>query len=208
MSIFSSRMNYYEKYIVPRITNFLCGHKTITRQRQKVVPLAKGRVLEIGFGTGLNLGFYDPEKVQHVWGLDPSAAMWRIADAEAVPFEVEFIQASAELIPLDDGCADTVLVTYTLCSVPNVIESLRDMRRVLKPGGELIFCEHGAAPDARLRKWQDRINPVWSKLAGGCKLNLSIPTLLEEGGFKIQAMDTMFLPVWKPAAFNYWGIAV
>ena len=201
-------MNFYQKYIVPRITNFLCGHKTFTRQRQKVVPLAKGRVLEIGFGTGLNLGFYDPEKVDHVWGLDPSAAMWQMANPAAVPFDVEFIQASAARIPLDSGSADTILVTYTLCSVPNAIEALKDMRRVLKPGGEFIFCEHGAAPDANVRKWQDRLNPVWSKLAGGCNLNLSIPTLVEQGGFKIQAMDTKFLPIWKPAAFNYWGTAV
>jgi ubiquinone/menaquinone biosynthesis C-methylase UbiE len=204
----SLKMSFYEKYIVPRITNFLCSHKTLTRQRKKVVPLAKGRVLEIGIGTGLNLGFYDPEKVQHVWGLDLSAAMWKMADAESLQFDVEFIQASADRIPLDDGRADTILVTYTLCSVPSAIDALKDMRRVLKPGGELIFCEHGAAPDEKVRKWQDRLNPVWSKLAGGCNLNLSIPTLLEQGGFEIQALDTMFLPVWKPAAFNYWGTAV
>ena len=188
--------------------NFVCGHKAFTRQRKKVVPLARGRVLEIGFGTGLNLGFYDPEKVDHVWGLDPSEAMWKMADTAGVKFDVEFLQASAERIPLDEGSADTVLVTYTLCSVPNVIEALIDMRRVLKPGGELIFCEHGAATDENVKKWQDRLNPVWSKLSGGCNLNRSIPTLLEQGGFKIQAVDTMFLSVWKPAAFNYWGTAV
>jgi ubiquinone/menaquinone biosynthesis C-methylase UbiE len=200
-------MKLFEKFIAPRIMHFVCGHKVFTGQRQKVVPLAKGRVLEIGVGTGLNLGFYDPEKVDHVWGLDPSAAMWEMADTAGVKFDVEFLQASAERIPLDEGSADTVLVTYTLCSVPNVIEALTDMRRVLKPGGELIFCEHGAATDEKVRKWQDRLNPVWSKLTGGCNLNRSIPTLLEQGGFKIRAMHTMFLPVWKPAGFNYWGTA-
>ncbi len=131
-----------------------------------------------------------------------------MTEAGGVQFDVEFIQASAERIPLDEGSADTILVTYTLCSVPNVIDALKDMRRVLKPGGELIFCEHGAAPDEKVRKWQDRLNPVWSKLAGGCNLNRSIPTLLEQGGFKVRTMDTMFLPVWKPAAFNYLGTAV
>ena len=201
-------MNFYEQYIVPRITNYLCGHKTFTEQRKKIVPLAKGHVLEIGFGSGLNLGFYDPARVRRVWGLDPSAAMWRMTDAVGMQFEVEYIQASAESIPMDRASADTILVTYTLCSVPNIIEALKDMRRVLKPGGKLLFCEHGAAPDADVRRWQDRLNPVWSKLAGGCNLNRSIPTLLEQGGFKIQAVDTMFLPVWKPAAFNYWGVAV
>ena len=201
-------MNFYEQYIVPRITNYLCGHKTFTEQRKKIVPLAKGHVLEIGFGSGLNLGFYDPARVRRVWGLDPSAAMWRMTDAVGMQFEVEYIQASAESIPMDRASADTILVTYTLCSVPNIIEALKDMRRVLKRGGKLLFCEHGAAPDADVRRWQDRLNPVWSKLAGGCNLNRSIPTLLEQGGFKIQAVDTMFLPVWKPAAFNYWGVAV
>jgi ubiquinone/menaquinone biosynthesis C-methylase UbiE len=201
-------MNFYEKYILPRITNWLCGHKTLTQQRKKVVPLAKGRVLEIGFGSGLNLGFYDPGRVQHVWGLDSSAAMLQMAAAATAPFGVECIHASAESIPLAEASADTILVTYTLCSVPNVIKALKDMRRVLKPGGELLFCEHGAAPDANIRKWQDRLNPVWSKLAGGCNLNRSIPALLEQGGFKVQTVDTMFLPVWRPAAFNYLGTAV
>ena len=201
-------MKFFENYIVPRITNFICGHKAFTRQRKKVVPLARGRVLEIGIGTGLNLGFYDPEKVDHVWGLDPSAAMWKMAETAGAKFDVEFLQASAERIPLDDGSADTILVTYTLCSVTNVVEALIDMRRVLKPGGELVFCEHGAALDENVRKWQDRLNPFWSKLAGGCNLNRSMPTLLEQGGFKVRTMDTMFLPVWKPAAFNYWGTAV
>ena len=201
-------MKFFENYIVPRITNFICGHKAFTRQRKKVVPLARGRVLEIGIGTGLNLGFYDPEKVDHVWGLDPSAAMWKMAETAGAKFDVEFLQASAERIPLDDGSADTILVTYTLCSVTNVVEALIDMRRVLKPGGELVFCEHGAALDENVRKWQDRLNPFWSKLAGGCNLNRSMPTLLEQGGFKVRTMDTMFLPVFKPAAFNYWGTAV
>ena len=200
-------MNFYQKYILPQITNYVCSHETITKQRRKVVPLAQGRVLEIGFGTGLNIRFYDPAKVQHVWGLDPSLKMWKMAATQSVPFGVEFIQASAESIPLDAGSADTILVTYTLCSVSNIIESIKDMRRVLKPGGEIIFCEHGAAPDENVRKWQERLNPLWSKIAGGCNLNRSIPTLIEQGGFRIRAMDTMFLPAWKPAAFNYWGTA-
>ncbi len=206
--VVSEIMNFYEKYIVPWITNCVCRHKVLTEQRKKIVPLAKGHVLEIGFGSGLNLGFYNPAEVQHVWGLDPSAALWQMAETAGVQFEVEFLQASAESIPLARASADTIVVTYTLCSVPDIIKALKDMRRVLRPGGELLFCEHGAAPDAKVRKWQDRLNPIWSKLAGGCNLNRSIPALLEQGGFKIQTVDTMFLPVWKPAAFNYWGTAV
>ena len=187
--------------------NWVCGHKVFTRQRKKVVPLARGRVLEIGIGSGLNLGYYDPEAVQHVWGLDPSAAMWQMADTAGVKFGVEFLEAPAERIPLEKGIADTILVTYTLCSVPNIIEALKDMRRVLKPGGELIFCEHGAAPDENVKKWQERLNPLWSMFSGGCNLNRSIPALIEQGGFNVRTLDTMYLPVWKPAAFNYWGTA-
>lgn len=200
-------MNFIEKFLAPRITNFICGNRVFSRQRQKVVPHARGRVLEIGVGTGLNLKYYDPAKVRHVWGLDTSIDMWKMAEAKSVSFDVEFIQATAENVPLDDGSADTILVTYTLCSVSNIIESLRDMRRVLKPGGELIFCEHGAAPDKIVRKWQDRLNPIWSKISGGCNLNRTIPVLLEQGGFEVRTLDSMYLPVWKPAAYNYWGTA-
>ena len=200
-------MNFIEKFLAPRITNFICGNRVFSRQRQKVVPHARGRVLEIGVGTGLNLKYYDPAKVRHVWGLDTSIDMWKMAEAKSVSFDVEFIQATAENVPLDDGSADTILVTYTLCSVSNIIESLRDMRRVLKPGGELIFCEHGAAPDKIVRKWQDRLNPIWSKISGGCNLNRTIPALLEQGGFELRTLDSMYLPVWKPAAYNYWGTA-
>jgi len=198
----------YAKYILPRLTHFLCASKLITQQREKVVPLARGRVLEIGFGSGLNLPFYDPKNVRHVWALDPSEEMWNLASTQTVPFDVEFLPASAEKIPLDDGSADSVVVTYTLCSVPKTIEALRDMRRVLRPGGELIFCEHGAAPDPGVRRWQERLNPIWQKAAGGCRLNLQIPTLLEQGGFEIHAMDTMYIEGPKFSSFHYWGTAV
>jgi ubiquinone/menaquinone biosynthesis C-methylase UbiE len=201
-------MGFYAKYVLPRFTHFLCSSKLFTQQREKVVPQARGRVLEIGIGSGLNLPFYDPSKVRRVWGLDPNEEMWNLASTSGVPFDVEFLQASAENIPLDDGSADSIVVTYTLCSVPETIEALRDMRRVLKPGGELIFCEHGAAPEQRVRRWQDRLTPVWQKVAGGCRLNLQIPILLEQGGFTIQAMDTMYIQGPKFASYNYWGTAV
>ena len=149
-------MGFYSKYVLPRVAHFLCSHKVITQQRRKVVPQAKGRVLEIGIGSGLNLPFYNPEKVRHVWGLDPNEDMWNLNSSHSVSFDVEFLQASAEKIPLDDGSADSIVVTYTLCSVPETLEALKDMRRVFKPGGELIFCEHGAAPEQHIRRWQDR----------------------------------------------------
>ena len=202
-------MGFYAKYLLPRTVHFLCSTKLIRKQRKKVVSLAAGRVLEIGIGSGLNLPFYDPAKVQHVWGLDPSIELWTLAEktASQVDFSVEFIKGDAEAIPLDDRSADAVLVTYTLCSVPGVLPALEEIRRVLKPDGQLIFCEHGAAPDASVRRWQNRLNPIWKRFGGGCNLNLPIPSLLEQAGLKIRKMDTMYLPGWKPVTFNYWGTA-
>ena len=204
------RMGFYSKYVLPHVTHFLCSAKPIRSQREKIVPLAAGRVLEVGIGSGLNLPFYAAGKVQHLWGLDPSKETWAraqkaVAHAE---FDVEFIEATAEEIPLDDGSADTVLVTYTLCSIPEILPALGEMHRVLKPGGQLIFCEHGSAPDEAVRRWQNRLNPIWKRLGGGCNLNLPIPSLLKQAGFRIRAMDTMYIPGWKPACFNCWGTAI
>jgi ubiquinone/menaquinone biosynthesis C-methylase UbiE len=180
------------------------------RQRAKVVPRARGRVLEIGIGSGLNLPFYDPAKVSKIWGLDPAPEMTRMAKraADSLPFEVEFISLPGDEIPLEDNSVDTVLVTYTLCTIPDTTAALRQMSRVLRPGGELIFCEHGAAPDADVRRWQDRLNPMWQRIGGGCNLNRSIPALIEAGGFRISNLDTMYLPGWCPVSFNYWGTAI
>jgi len=180
------------------------------RQREKVVPSARGRVLEVGIGSGLNLPFYDPAKVSKVWGLDPAPEMTRMAKraANSLPFEVEFIGLPGDEIPLEDDSVDTVLVTYTLCTIPDTTPALQQMSRVLRPGGELIFCEHGAAPDVNVRRWQDRLNPVWKRVGGGCNLNRPIAALIEAGGFRIRKLDTMYIPGWRPASFNYWGIAV
>lgn len=203
-------MGLYSRFILPRAVNFACGLKPAMRQRQKVVPLARGRVLEVGIGTGLNLSFYDAAKVSKVWGLDPAPEMTRMAKraAGARPFEVEFIEAPSDAIPLDENSVDTVVVTYTLCTIPDTTAALRQISRVLRPGGELVFCEHGAAPDASVRRWQDRLNPLWKRLGGGCNLNRPIPALIETAGFRITSLDTMYLPGWRPASFNYWGTAV
>lgn len=202
-------MGLYSRYILPRVVNFACGLKPNMRQREKVVPRARGRVLEVGIGSGLNLPFYDATKVSTVWGLDPSPEMTRMAEraARSLPFKVEFIGLPGDEIPLEDDSIDTVLVTYTLCTIPDPIPALRQMSRVLRPGGELIFCEHGAAPDASVRRWQDRLNPLWQRLGGGCNLNRPIPALIEAGGFRIESLDAMYIPGWRPASFNYWGTA-
>ena len=202
-------MGIYDKYLLPKLVHFTCGQNPSMRQREKVVPLAKGRVLEIGIGSGLNIPFYDAQKVEHLWGLDPSSEMWSIAQKNAADhhLDAEFLQSGAEAIPLDNNSADTVLMTYTMCTIGEVHTALNEIRRVLKPGGKLIFCEHGAAPDKHVRRWQNRINPIWKKLAGGCNLNRYVPAMLEESGFKSTDMQTMYLPGWKPATFNYWGTA-
>ena len=200
-------MGIYSPYILPKIVHHLCKHKSINGQRRKVVPFARGRVLEIGIGSGLNLPFYDPSRVQLLWGLEPRPEMWKLAETARTGFEIEFLEASAENIPLADQSADTIVVTYTLCSITRIADALNDMRRVLKPGGELLFCEHGAAQQAKVRRWQDWLNPVWGKLADGCHLNRPIPRLVENGGFKIKSMDMAFIGRPKFACFNYWGRA-
>jgi ubiquinone/menaquinone biosynthesis C-methylase UbiE len=202
-------MKLYEKYLLPRVVHLTCGSKPMMKQRAKLVPLAEGRVLEIGIGSGLNLPFYTPGRVKHLWGLDPSQEMWTLARETpgTLDFDVEFLEAPAEEIPLDDGSADTVLVTYTLCTIPDVITALKEVRRVLRSDGSLLFCEHGLAPDEGVRRWQNRLNPIWKRIGGGCNLNRPIPQLIAQAGFSIRGMDTMYIPGWKPASFNYWGAA-
>jgi ubiquinone/menaquinone biosynthesis C-methylase UbiE len=203
-------MGFYDKYILPRFIGAACGTKPVLKQREKVVPHAEGRVLEVGMGTGHNLSFYDPDKVEMVFGLEPAADMIKHAKplAEKVPFDVEFIDLPGEEIPLDDNSVDTVLLTYTLCTIPETLKAMENMRRVLKPGGKLIFSEHGRAPDAAVEKWQNRLNGIWGKIAGGCNINRDIPTLIEEGGFKITELDQMYVPSTpKILGYTYWGAA-
>ncbi len=203
-------MGFYDKYILPRFITCACGTKPLMKQREKVIPLASGRVLEIGIGTGLNLSYYQADKVEKLIGLDPSEDSWQLAAkrAEQVSFPLEFVGLPGEQIPLEDESIDTVVVTYALCTIPEPVSALEGMRRVLKPGGRLLFSEHGRAPDANVRKWQDRINPLWKKIAGGCNLNRDIPDLLTQGGFTVSEMDTIYLPgTPRFAGFTFWGSA-
>src|SRR5450432_1515418 len=203
-------MGFYDRFILPTLLDIAMSAKPIRYQRRKVVPLAEGRVLEIGLGAGHNLPFYDPAKVTHLWGLEPSPQMRARAQKKVrdLKFPMEFLDLKAEEIPLDDKSADTVLVTYTLCTIPEVVQALRGMRRVLKPGGRLIFCEHGEAPDPDVVKWQKRITPMWKALGGGCHVGRPIPQLIREGGFTVEKMETMYLPSTpRPVGFNYWGTA-
>lgn len=202
-------MSFYENHCLPHIINFVCGLKVIQKQREKVIPLAQGRVLEIGMGSGLNIPFYNTENIEFVWGLEPSEGMRKKAqrNLKQAPFEVRWLDLPSEEIPLDDNSVDTVVLTYTLCTIPDWQKALQQMRRVLKPGGKLIFCEHGEAPDDNIRRWEARVNPVWKKVVGGCNLGRPIPRFIEAGGFNIQNIEAEYLPGPKFAAFNYMGTA-
>ncbi|MBL8489423.1 MAG: methyltransferase domain-containing protein [Rhodocyclaceae bacterium] len=202
-------MGLYSRFVLPRIIHAVCGMESHMRQRARLVPGAEGRVLEIGSGSGLNFGQYRPERVGHLWALDPSDAMHRLARPRAIglAFPVEFLGAPAEAIPLERASADTVVVTYSLCSVAEPLAALAEIRRVLKPGGTLLFCEHGAAPDAVVRRWQARINPAWRRLGGGCHLDRDVPGLLRQGGFSTRSLDVGYLSGLRFASFNYLGSA-
>lgn len=203
-------MSFYEKYILPRFLNCACASEPITYQRKKVVPLAEGKILEVGIGSGLNLPFYNKSKIIEIWGIDPSeelnAMAKRVATEENI--NVKFITSSAEDIPFPNNYFDTVLITYTMCTIPSVLKANEEMRRVLKSGGKMIFCEHGVSPDESIKKWQKRLNSIWGKIAGGCNINRDIPMLTKSSGFKIVMMDEMYLPKTpKIAGYNYWGYA-
>jgi len=203
-------MGLYERYVLPRAINLACSSRPSKKQREKVVPLAEGEVLEIGMGSGLNLPYYDTDKVQKVWGLEPSEGMRKLARNRIrdSTIDLEMIDLPGEEIPLDAHSVDTVLVTYTLCTIPDAHRALRGMHRVLRPGGKLLFCEHGIAPDAGVRKWQNRINPIWGRFAGGCNINRDIPRILESSGFRVVDDERMYIPGIRALSYNYWGSAV
>lgn len=205
----TSKSNWYERHVLPYLLDLACGIGPVRRQRDKVVPLAAGRVLEIGIGTGLNLAHYDKAHIDTVVGLDPGVEMHPLAKkrAQKSGVAVELVGLSAERIPFDDHTFDTVLVTYSLCTIPDPVAALKEMRRVLRPGGRLIYCEHGLADDPSVQQWQHRLTPVWSKVAGGCHLDRDIPRLLREAGFVSHDMQAMYLPGPRPLTYNYWGTA-
>ena len=201
--------SWYERYLLPHLIDFACGMKPIREQREKVVPLASGKVLEIGIGTGLNLRHYDKTKLETLVGLDPALDMHRLARKRMrkAGLAVELVGLSAEQIPYADHSFDTVVLTYTLCSIPDPASALKEMRRVLRPQGRLLFCEHGLAPDDSVRRWQRRLNPLWGRVGGGCQLDRDIPALLGAAGFRSPDLQAAYLPGPRPLMFNYWGSA-
>ena len=204
-------MSLYSKYILPKVLDFCCATKPIRKQREKVVPLCKGIVLEIGSGSGLNFPYYKTNKVKKIFALEPDKEMIELARQETKKssIEITFLQEYAERISLKDNSVDTILLTYSLCTIPDPISALKEMKRVLRSNGCLVYCEHGMAPESSIRKWQNRLNPINSYFSGGCNLNRNITRLITESGFKIQKSETMYLPgTTKLVGYNYWGTAV
>jgi len=201
-------MGFYQDQIVPLLINWSMRQRNLTAYRSRIIPAAEGRVLEIGIGSGLNLPFYS-RNVAHVIGLEPSPrllAMARRAEHTGCG-SIEFIEGSAEAIPLKDASVDTVVTTWTLCSIADAPRALRDMRRLLRPRGRLLFVEHGRAPDPKVMWWQDRLTPVWKRLGGGCHLNRAIGTLIEDAGFEFDRLETGYMRGPKPMTFMYQGSA-
>lgn len=201
-------MGFYQNHIVPHLINLAMRQRNLAAYRGRVVAAAEGNVLEVGIGSGLNLPFYSAN-VGRVIGLDPSPNLLVMARRARASFslQVEFIEGSAESIPLQSASVDTVVTTWTLCSIPNPSQALREMRRVLKPGGHLLFVEHGRAPDANVRWWQDRLTPAWKRVGGGCHLNRAIGSLIAGAGFQFGRFETGYMRGPKPMTFMYEGSA-
>lgn len=204
-----SSANWYERNVLPWLIELACGTSAVNKQRMKVVPQAQGQVLEIGLGTGLNLPFYDAGRVRGIVGVESSLKMHHLAmkRSRAARMPVEIVGVNAERLPLADGGFDTVVCTYTLCTIPNPLAALREVRRVLAPGGRLLFSEHGRAPDENVRKWQARLQPIWGKFSGGCQLGRDIPAMLREAGFELE-VQAKYIPGPKFASYHYWGEAI
>ena len=203
--------SFYDRKILPRLLTCACTSPPMMKQRTKVVPRATGRVLELGIGMGLNLAFYDPQVVKVVVGVDPSAELRALADAAPRPdgLAVEVADGTAEALPFEAASFDTVVCTFTLCSVHTPSAALAEARRVLKPGGSFLFCEHGLAPDAGVARWQRFWDPLWSAMAGGCHITRPVASTLPTAGFKVDWLETMYLPgTPRIAGWNEWGRAI
>ena len=200
----------YDRFILPRLLKCACSAPPMMKQRAKIVPQAEGRVLELGIGMGLNLGFYDPARVESVTGVDPAPELRAVAEAapRAPGLKVSVEDGTAEALPFADASFDCVVCTFTLCSVQAPGAALSEARRVLKPGGRFLYCEHGLSPDGDVAKWQRRIEPVWKRIAGGCHLTRPVATAIAAAGFRIARQDSMYVPgTPRFAGWNEWGEA-
>jgi ubiquinone/menaquinone biosynthesis C-methylase UbiE len=201
-------MSFYQRHVLPRLLHMAMRQEALLPFRRRVVSAAEGRVLEVGIGSGLNLPLYGPA-VRTVIGLDPSEELLRMARerAAATPIPVELLEASARAVPLDAASIATVVTTWTLCTIPDANRALGELRRVLKPGGALLFVEHGRAPEPGVALWQERLDPLWRRIAGGCHLNRKIDDLISSSGFRVDTLANARLPGPRTHTFLYEGRA-
>jgi len=201
-------MGFYSNRILPILTDLSMRNKELRPYRERTVGAAEGRVLEIGVGSGRNLLLY-PARVERVVGLDPSRQLLAMAreTARETVRDIELFEGSAAAIPLERASIDTIVSTWSLCSITDAPRALGEMLRVLKPGGRFLFVEHGRAPDAAVRWWQHRLTPIWKRLSGGCHLNRAIAELIGDAGFHIESLNTGYMRGPNPMAFMYEGCA-
>jgi ubiquinone/menaquinone biosynthesis C-methylase UbiE len=199
---------FYQRHVLPHLVDLAMKQPLATERRSRLIPQATGAVLEVGVGSGLNFPFYGP-RIARLHAVDPSPELLEMARRRAskLDMEVEFECVSAEALPYATASMDTVVTTWTLCSIPDAASALSEMRRVLKPDGTLLFVEHGRAPDASVRKWQDRLDPLWTRVAGGCHLNRPMAELIRSAGFALEKLDTSYSPGPRPITYMYEGRA-
>jgi ubiquinone/menaquinone biosynthesis C-methylase UbiE len=201
-------MGLYRRFVLPRILDLVMRNGDLTAHRAQLIRQASGTVLEVGIGSGLNLPFYSPA-VTRLWGVDPSAELLAMArrKLDRLSFPVELVCQTAERLPLESGSTDTVVTTWVLCSIPDPLAALREMKRVLRPGGQLLFVEHGASPDVAVQRWQRWLNPLWKRISGGCNLDRHVEHLIRSAGFDIGQLENTYLPGPRPMTYTYEGVA-
>lgn len=204
-------MPFYRDHVYPYLVSALGNPKPIEEIRQRIVPLAQGSVLEIGVGPGVNFVHYDPARVNKVYALEPNPWMLRRAEEQQrkTKLDVEFLDLPGERIPLPDASVDTVVSTFTLCTIPGLVEAIAGVGRVLKPDGKFIFFEHRLSPEFSVQRWQKRTEPLFRWAFEGCHVTRDIPDLVRKGGFMIERIDEGYVsPFPKSGSYCWWGVAV
>jgi len=203
-------MSFYRNRVYPHIVTVLGNPEPVQKIRQRLLPLAQGTVLEVGVGPGVNFSYYDPGKVSKVYALEPNPGMVERAGNQRrqTELDVEFLDLPGERIPLPDASVDTVVSTFTLCTIPGVEDAIRGIARVLRPGGQFLFFEHGLSPDIRVQRWQRRTEPLFQWAFEGCHVTRDIPAIIQEGGFRVERMETGYLARFpKSGSYYFWGVA-
>ena len=203
-------MSLYETYFLPKLLDFCCGMEGFQNKRSQIVPMAHGRILEIGIGSGLNFDHYNFDRVEEIIGVDPAVSSVAMARSRSSKYnsKISFIESSAESIDLESSSFDCVVIGYSLCTIPDPLKALAEARRLMKPEGSLFFMEHGLAPEKNIQKWQHRLTPGWKKIGGGCNLNRDIENLISTSGFQFKSLSKKYIKGPKIAAFQYYGEAV